>query len=99
MRQFLSQAAYIAKRARHRRYPRDLLKLRTRLQEQDYQRLAQALTKMRGKHGFGLPAWVFLPDHWHAIIYPPQSRSTQDHRKTTRLHPTERAECQDGRAL
>ncbi len=21
--------------------------------------------------GFLLTAWVFLPDHWHAIIYPP----------------------------
>ena len=26
---------------------------------------------MRQKHGFLLPAWVFLPDPWHAIIYPP----------------------------
>ena len=42
----------------------DLLKLRTRLQEQDYQRLAQSLTKMREKHGFVLPAWVFPPDQY-----------------------------------
>ena len=49
----------------------DLLKLRTRLQEQDYQRLARSLAKMREKHSFLLTAWVFLPDHWHAIIYPP----------------------------
>jgi REP element-mobilizing transposase RayT len=49
----------------------DLLKLRTGLQEQDYQRLARCLAKMREKHGFLLTAWVFLPDHWHAIIYPP----------------------------
>ena len=48
-----------------------LLKLRTRLQEHDYQSLAQSLAKMREKHGFVLTAWVFLPDHWHAIIYPP----------------------------
>ena len=26
---------------------------------------------MRRKHGFAITAWVFLPDHWHAIIYPP----------------------------
>ena len=26
---------------------------------------------MRPQHGFVLTAWVFLPDHWHAIIYPP----------------------------
>jgi putative transposase len=48
----------------------DLLKLRTRLQERDYQCLARSLAKMREKHGFLLTAWVFLPDHWHAIIYP-----------------------------
>ncbi len=24
----------------------------------------------RAKHGFLLTAWVFLPDHWHAILYP-----------------------------
>jgi REP element-mobilizing transposase RayT len=39
-----------------------LLKLRTRLQEQDYQRLAKSLTKMREKHGFAFPAWACLPD-------------------------------------
>jgi putative transposase len=49
----------------------NLLKLRTRLQEHDYERLARSVTKMRAKHGFVLTAWVFLPDHWHAIIYPP----------------------------
>jgi putative transposase len=26
---------------------------------------------MRQKRGFLLTAWVFLPDHWHAIICPP----------------------------
>jgi len=25
----------------------------------------------RKKHGFLLSAWVFLPNHWHAIFYPP----------------------------
>jgi REP element-mobilizing transposase RayT len=33
--------------------------------------LANALARMRQKRGFALTAWVFLPDHWHAIIYPP----------------------------
>ena len=27
---------------------------------------------MREKHGFALTAWVFLPDHWPAILYPRQ---------------------------
>ena len=32
---------------------------------------AQVIHERRKKHGFLLTAWVFLPDHWHAIIYPP----------------------------
>lgn len=49
----------------------DLLRSRTELQERDYARLALSLARMRQKHGFLLTAWVFLPDHWHAIICPP----------------------------
>jgi REP element-mobilizing transposase RayT len=49
----------------------DLLKLRTRLKEPDYERVAQSVKRMRERHGLFLTAWVFLPDHWHAIFYPP----------------------------
>jgi len=49
----------------------DLLKSRAELQERDYARLALSLARMRQKHRFLLTAWVFLPDHWHAIICPP----------------------------
>ena len=28
------------------------------------------IDERRGEHGFVLTAWVFLPDHWHAIFYP-----------------------------
>ncbi len=48
-----------------------LLPTRCALEERDYACLATALTAMRWKQGFTLTAWVFLPDHWHAIIYPP----------------------------
>jgi putative transposase len=48
----------------------NLLKSRRKLQERDYARLAVSIARMRRKHGFRLTAWVFLPDHWHAIIYP-----------------------------
>ena len=48
-----------------------LLPCRTRLEEGDFARLANSLTRMRKNHGFLLSAWVFLPDHWHAIIHPP----------------------------
>ena len=48
-----------------------LLPRRTRLGEGDFERLASSFTRMRKKHGFLLTAWVFLPDHWHAIFHPP----------------------------
>ena len=47
------------------------LRSTTHLQGRDYARLALSLARMRQKHGFLLTAWVFLPDHWHAIICPP----------------------------
>ncbi len=49
----------------------DLLRSRGKLEERDFARLAIALARMRQKQRFALTAWVFLPDHWHAIIYPP----------------------------
>ena len=48
----------------------NLVPRRAILQGQDYQLLGRSLAGMRRKHGFLLTAWVFLPDHWHAIIYP-----------------------------
>ena len=47
-----------------------LLRSRLCLEEADFGRLARAVARMRQKHGFLLTAWVFLPDHWHAIICP-----------------------------
>ncbi len=49
----------------------DLLRSRGKLEERDFGRLAIALARMRQKQRFILTVWVFLPDHWHAIIYPP----------------------------
>jgi len=47
-----------------------LLQSRLRLDESDFSHLALGMARMRKKHGFLLTAWVFLPDHWHAIICP-----------------------------
>ena len=33
--------------------------------------LAQVIHERRAEHRFLLTAWVFLPDHWHAIFCPP----------------------------
>jgi putative transposase len=49
----------------------NLLRSRSRLGDGDFERLAAAVQRMRAKHRFLLTAWVFLPDHWHAIFYPP----------------------------
>jgi REP element-mobilizing transposase RayT len=32
--------------------------------------LARAMHRRRARLGFWLTAWVFLPDHWHAIVFP-----------------------------
>jgi REP element-mobilizing transposase RayT len=53
----------------------NLLRSRRKLEESDFARLAIALARMRQKQRFALTAWVFLPDHWHAIIYPPHPLS------------------------
>ena len=41
------------------------------LSESELDRLARSIRARRQKHGFLFTAWVFLPDHWHAIFFPP----------------------------
>jgi REP element-mobilizing transposase RayT len=53
----------------------DWLRSRGKLGERDFGRLAIALARMRQRQRFRPTAWVFLPDHWHAIIYPPHPLS------------------------
>jgi hypothetical protein len=40
------------------------------LNEDDFEILAQVIEARREEHGFLLTAWVFLPDHWRAILGP-----------------------------
>ncbi len=47
------------------------LRSRAKLDDADFGCLARTLARMRLKHGFILTAWVFLPNRWHALIYPP----------------------------
>ena len=47
-----------------------LLTGRGRLRDTDFRLLALALNRTRRPHPFYLTAWVFLPDHWHAICAP-----------------------------
>jgi len=41
------------------------------LEEEGFTRLAAAMASTRDAFQFLLTGWVFLPDHWHAIIFPP----------------------------
>ena len=41
------------------------------LSASEFAALARVIRERRATHGFLLTAWAFLPDHWHAIIYPP----------------------------
>jgi putative transposase len=47
-----------------------VLPTRQSLSEAEFGILAQVMRERRTQHGFLLTAWVFLPDHWHAIVYP-----------------------------
>ena len=53
--------------------------------EGDFQLLAQALREARRRQGFRLTAWVFLPDHWHAILYPPYPLTVSQAMKAVKL--------------
>jgi len=46
------------------------LKERAPLVDADFHLLALAFCRARVMHPFFLTAWVFLPDHWHAICAP-----------------------------
>ncbi len=39
-----------------------------KLEDADFRILARVISARRIEHGFLLTSWVFLPDHWHAVI-------------------------------
>jgi putative transposase len=47
-----------------------VLPARQNLSESEFAILAQVMRERQQQHGFFLTAWVFLPGHWHAIVYP-----------------------------
>ena len=47
-----------------------VLPRRRHLSDSEFATLAQVIAERRVEHRFLLTAWVFLPDHWHAIFYP-----------------------------
>ena len=47
-----------------------LLPPRRLLGDAEFECQARVIAERRTEHGFALTAWVFLPDHRHAIFYP-----------------------------
>ncbi len=51
-----------------------LLPKRRPLDERQFSLLAGCLSAVRSRRQFQLTAWVFLPDHWHVILFPRHPR-------------------------
>ena len=47
-----------------------VLRRRATLSGAELEQLARVVAERRAEHGYLLTAWVFLPDHWHAIFFP-----------------------------
>jgi putative transposase len=47
-----------------------LVRRRAKLADPGFRLLARAFNRARALHPFYLTAWVFLPDHWHALCAP-----------------------------
>ena len=50
--------------------------------------LARCLNVVRSRQGFRLTAWVFMPDHWHAILYPARPLTISAAVKSIKLSST-----------
>ena len=48
----------------------NVLRTRTRLSEREFDILAAVFDAIRKRRGFLLAGYVFLPDHWHALLAP-----------------------------
>lgn len=66
----------------------NLARNRTFLDEAAFRDLCSAIANAREEHGFWLTAWVFLPDHWHAIVYPRYPLTISSVLKTIKLSTT-----------
>ena len=58
------------------------------LREPEFGNLSSAIEDAREEHGFLLTAWVFLPDHWHGIVYPRYPLTISNVLKTIKLRTT-----------
>jgi len=67
-----------------------LLPRRRILSPAEFATLARVIDERRAAQGFFLTAWVFLPDHWHAIFYPPYPLSISEVMESIKVGATKR---------
>jgi putative transposase len=65
-----------------------LLPTRRTMVETDFACLANCLGAVRSRRRFLLTAWVFLPNHWHAILFPPYPLTISEAMKSVKLIST-----------
>ena len=58
------------------------------LEDPDFALLADAIVACRKQLGFLLTAWVFMPDHWHAILCPREPGGISDAMKLIKQRST-----------
>ncbi|HEV2379951.1 MAG TPA: transposase [Terriglobia bacterium] len=68
----------------------NLLRGRLFLSENEFSLLARVISWRRKVHGFLLTAWVLLPDHWHAIIYPQHPLTISEAMEAIKVSATRR---------
>ena len=66
----------------------NLLQGRQLLDELDFSVLARSLDAVRSRQQFLLTAWVFLSDHWHAILFPCYPLTISEAMKSVKLTST-----------
>ena len=65
-----------------------LLPTRRDMMERDFACLARCLDAARSRRCFLLTAWVFLPNHWRAILFPPYPLTISEAMKSAKLTST-----------
>ena len=60
------------------------------LSNEELSLLARAIALRRSAHRFLLTAWVLLPDHWHAIVYPAHPLTISETMEAIKVSATRR---------
>lgn len=67
-----------------------LLPKRRILGESEFLCLARVIRERREQYGFLLTAWVFLPDHWHVIVFPQHPLTISEAMESIKVSSTKR---------